>query len=148
LFTVTDVHLYTELLVNMFCHMLGTVNGTVTTARASEGDLQMGEAAFLETCDMEIDKAIDAFEEGEDFSIRFEEVDDGLVKSCEGFIFFVTPRIVSAATVEHIPTTVAAFVSRDSFFEREGIDIDYKRRPPLSFGHLPLYGETIRRVSR
>ena len=59
----------------------------MTTACATKGDLQIGEATLNETCHMEIDDFVNAVEKGEDFAIGFEKVDDGLVKPCEGFVF-------------------------------------------------------------
>ena len=94
----------------------------------------MGEAAFDETCHMEIDEFVDALEEGEDFSICLKEVYDGLVKSCERLVLFVTTRVVGAAAVKHIATSVAGFIGWDAFLEGEGEDIDMKKTlsPTLS----------------
>ena len=107
LLSMAEVNFYAELLVDMFCHMLGTIDGTMTTACAAEGYLQMSEASLDISSDMEINEFIDAVEEGEDFTILFKEVYDGLVKSCKGLIFVVTTRVVGASAVEYITATIA-----------------------------------------
>ena len=104
---MTNVNFHAKLFMDVFCHMLGRIDGTMTTACASEGDLQMGEASLDETCHMEIDKFVDTVEEGEDFTIGFEEIDDRLVKPGERLVLFVTARIVGAAAVKDIASSVA-----------------------------------------
>ena len=125
---MADVDFHTKLLVDVFCHMLGTIDGTVTTACASEVNLHIGEATFLETGYMEIDKSIDTLKEGENLAIRFEEVYDRLVKSCEGFVLFVTTRVVRAAAVKHIASTIARLILRNSLLEREREDTNREMR--------------------
>ena len=107
LLSMAEVNFYAELLVDMFCHMLGTIDGTMTTACAAEGYLQMGEASLDISSDVEINEVIDAVKEGEDFTILLEEVYDGLVKPCEGLIFVITTRVVGASAVEDITATIA-----------------------------------------
>ena len=116
---MTEVDFHSKLLVDMFSNVLGTIDGTMATTCAAKGDLHIGETTLLETSDMEIDEAIDAIEEGENLTIRFEEVDNGLVKTCEWLIFVVASRVMGASTIEHITTTIAAFVFGDSLFEGE-----------------------------
>ena len=145
LFSMAEVNLHTELLVNVFCYVLGTIDGTVATTCAAKGDLHIGETTLLETGDVEIDEVIDTIEEGENFAIRFEEVDDGLVESSEWLVFVVASRIVGTSTVEYVTTTITCLVFGDSLFEGEREDADNQRRPSLSYGHLPLYGERAMR---
>ena len=99
----------------------------MATACAAETDLQMGEAALLEPRYVEIDQTIDAAEESEDFTIGLKKVDDGLVESCEGFVFVVTPWVVGAAAIEHVASSVAAVIGGNAFLEGEGIDVDDQR---------------------
>ena len=75
----------------------------------------------------------------------FEEVDDGLVESSEWLVFVVASRIVGTSTVEYVTTTITCLVFGDSLFEGEREDADNQRRPSLSYGHLPLYGERAMR---
>src|SRR5574344_2673548 len=98
----------------------------MATACASKRDLQMGEATFLESFHMEIHQSIYTLKEGEDFTISLQKINDRLVKTCERFVFIITPRVVSAATVEHIASSIATFIGRYSFLEREGIDLHHE----------------------
>lgn len=119
MFAMTEVDFHTELLVDVFCYMLGTIDRTMATTCAAKGNLHIGETTLLETSNMEIDEAIDTIEEGENLTIRFEEVDDGLVKTSEWFIFVVASWVVGASTIEHVTATIATFVFGDSLFEGE-----------------------------
>ena len=68
-----------ELLVDMFGDVLSTIDGTVTSTSTSEGNLQVGKASLLVTSHVKINKFIDTFKEGENFTILFKKVDNGLV---------------------------------------------------------------------
>ena len=70
-------------------------------------------------------------EEVSRWPIRFEEVNDWLVKSCEGFVFLVTSRIVGAATVKYITTTITCLILWYSLLEGEREHTNYQR-----FGRL------------
>ena len=104
---MTEVHFYAEFFVDMFCHMLGTIDGTMATACAAEGYLQMSKTSMDVSSNVEINEFIDTIKEDEDFTIFLEEVDDRLVKSCERLVFVVATRIVGTSTVEDITTTIA-----------------------------------------
>ena len=101
------MHFDSEFLVEVFGYVLGTINGTVLTSGAAEGDLKVGEAAVEPALGVEIDNGIDMREELEDFSVLLKEVDDGLVESGDGFVFGIATGVVGRTAVEHISSTVA-----------------------------------------
>ena len=129
---------HTKFLMDVFGNVLCRINGAVATTCAAEGDLEIGETSFDEASHMEVNDFVDTLEEGEDFTVCFEKVDDGLVESCERFVLVVSARVVGAATIKHITSAVAAFVGRDAFLEREGEDADLKKTLSST---LPRYGE-------
>ena len=116
---MAEVDFHSKLLMDVFCYVLGTIDRTMATTCTAKGDLHIGETTLLETGNMEIDEAIDAIKEGENLAIRFEEVDNGLVKTCEWLIFVIASWIVGAPTIEHVTATIATFVFGDSLFEGE-----------------------------
>lgn len=137
---MTNVHLYTELLVNMLSHMLGTIDGTVTPACAAATDLQVRKTTLEETCHMKIDQFVDAVKKREYFTICFEKVNNRLIKACKRLILFIPPGIVGTATVKHISSSIATLISWDTLLEGEGIDVDDKRTllPLIQIGAVIL----------
>ncbi len=107
MFAVAEVHFDSKFLVKVFGYVLGTINGTVLTSGATEGDLKVGEATVEPALGVEIDDGIDVREELEDFSVFLKEVDDGLVESGDGFVFGIATRVVGRTAVEYISSTVA-----------------------------------------
>ena len=101
------MHFDSEFLVEVLGYMLGTIDGTVLTSGASEGDLKVGETTVEPALGVEIDDGIDVREELENFSVFLEEVDDGLVESGDGFVFGIATGVVGRTAVEYIPSTVA-----------------------------------------
>ena len=110
-------NLYTELLVDMLCKMLGTIHGAVLTACASEGEHKTGEASLDISCHMGIGKLIHRIKEGEDFSVVLKETDYRLVQSREFLVRLVTSRVVGASAIEHIATTITAIILRYALVE-------------------------------
>ena len=102
--------------------VLGTIDGTMLTAGAAEGDLKMGEIAFDEALDMMVDEGIDGVEEGEYLTVVLQEVNDGLVKACEGLVLLVFARVVGGTAIKDITSSVAGFVDRQTAFIRERVD--------------------------
>jgi hypothetical protein len=134
---MTEMDFHAELLVDVFGHMLGTIDGAMATTCASKGDLQMGETTLDVAGHMEIDETIDALEESENLTILLEEVDDGLIETCKGLVLVVATRIVSAAAVEDITTSVARLVDRNALLEGEGED----RNTKSTLSNSPCEGE-------
>lgn len=110
------------LLFQVLGEMLGTIDGTVLTAGATEGHLQVGEIALDEPLYMMVDKGIDGFQEREYLAVLLEEVDDGLVQAREGLELLVLTGVVGRTAVEHIPAAITGFIDRDAALKREGVD--------------------------
>lgn len=104
---MAEVHFDSEFLVEVFGYVLGTIDGTMLTSGASEGDLKVGESAVEPALGVEIDNGIDMREELEDFSVFLEEVDNGLVESGDGFVFGIATWVVGRTAVEDISASVA-----------------------------------------
>lgn len=107
LLTMADIHLYTELLVDVFGEMLGRINAAVLAACASEGEHQVGESAVDISLYVCVGKLVYAVEEGEYLSVVLKEADDRLVQSGELLVRLVTSGIVSGTTVEDVATAIA-----------------------------------------
>ena len=107
LLTMADIHLYTELLVDVFGEMLGRINAAVLASCASEGEHQVGESAVDIALYVCVGKLVYAVEEGEYLSVVLKEADDGLVQSGELLVRLVTSGIVSGTTVEDVASAIA-----------------------------------------
>ena len=99
--------------------MLGTIDGAVLTAGATEADLKVGKATFNPTLGMEIDNGIDMREELKYLAILFKEVDDGTVKTRKCLVLLITSGVVGRTAVKDITATIARCILRDSFLEGE-----------------------------
>ena len=97
--------------------MLGTIDGAVLSACATEGKHQVGEASLKIALYMGIGQAIDAVEEREYLAIVLEEADDGLVEAGELLVGLVATRVVGGAAVEYVAASVATFVLRNALAE-------------------------------
>ena len=126
LFAMVEVDGNTELLMQVFSKVLGTIDATMLTACASESKLKMGKSSVQISLYMEVCQTIDALKEREDFSVLFQKVDDRLVESCQLFVLLITSRIVRTAAIKDITASVSAFVSRNPFLIRERIYSDGK----------------------
>ena len=104
-----------ELPVEVFGHVLRTIDGAMLTASTAKGNLQVGETAVNPALHMEIDQGIDAGEELENFSVALQEIDDGLVESRQVFVLGIASWIVGAAAVEDISAAIAGDIVGDAF---------------------------------
>ena len=109
-------------LFQVLSQVLGTIDGTVLTAGATESHLEVGEIALDEPLYMMVDKGIDGVQEREYLAVLLEEVDDGLVQAREGLELLVLTGVVSRTAVEHIPAAITGFIDRDAALKREGVD--------------------------
>ena len=128
LLTMEQTYLYAIFLMQMFGQMLGTIHTAVLTARAAEGEHEVGEATLDVSFDVGVGQTEDAFEEGQYLAVVFEETDDGLLESCHVLVLLVTPWVVGAAAVENVASAIAALVLRNTFLIGETEDADNEWR--------------------
>ena len=119
LLAMADIHLYAELLMDVFGEMLGRINAAVLAACASEGEHQIGESTVDISLNVCVGKLIDAVEEGEYLSVVLKEADDRFVQSGELLVRLVSSRIVSGTTVEDVASAIAGRILRNALTERE-----------------------------
>ena len=72
-------------------------------------------------------------EEGQNFSVILKETYYGLVKSGEFLVRLIAARIVRAATIEDISSSVAAVILGNAFVKREGKDLYHQRTLAVIF---------------
>ena len=96
LLAVDKVHLHTELLVEVFGEVLGTVDRTMLAACASEADGEVGEATFHITLYRGVNQFIGMFQKGCYLSVFFQELDYGCIKACKRLITVVLPGLLTA----------------------------------------------------
>ena len=101
--------------------MLGTIDGAVLTAGATEADLKVGKATFNPTLGMEIDDGIDMREELKYLAVLLKEVDDGTVKTRKCLVLLITSGVVRRTAVKDVTATVARCILRNAFLEGERI---------------------------
>ncbi len=118
LFSVYQVHLYAELLVEVFGKVLGRIYGAMLPACAAEAYGETGEAAFHVSLYGSIYQSVYVFEEYGYFPVFFEETDNGFVKSGERLVAFVFARVVYGTAVEYETAAVAGGVFGDTFLYR------------------------------
>ena len=111
---MTNVYLYTELLMDMLGQVLCGVDGAVLTACATEGKHQRREASLYVAAHMGIGQFIDGIEECQNLSVVFQEADDWLVKSRQLLVGFITSRVVCAAAIKNISSAIATCILRDA----------------------------------
>ncbi len=107
LFSMTDSHLDTELLMNMLGKMLGRIDTTVLTACTAEAEHQRGEASLNISVHMMVGKAINTIEEGQYLAIILQESDDWLVETRQFLVWLVSAGVMGAATIEDITASIA-----------------------------------------
>ena len=98
LFSMYQVHLHAELLVQMFRQVLCRVHGAVLSAGAAEADRQIGEAAFHVALHGSVDKGVGMLQEYGYLAVVFQEADNGFVQSREGFVTLVLAKLVTFTT--------------------------------------------------
>ena len=81
LFAVANAHLHTIFVVDIFRQVLRSVDGTMLSAGASEGEHQRRESALYVALHMGIGQLVDVVKEGQNFAVVFKETDDGLIES-------------------------------------------------------------------
>ena len=111
--------------VQVFREVLGGIDAAMLAACAAESEHEMCETALHESLHMEVGQSIDALEEVDQLSVLLQEVDHGLVESCQLFVLLIASWIVGAAAVEHITATIAGGVFWKSFLEGEAHHIDH-----------------------
>ena len=124
---MAHAHLDTKLLVDMLCQVLRAIDGAMLATRAAEGEHQRRETSLDVARHMGVGKFIDMVEEREYLAIILKETDYRLVESCEFLVRLISPWVVGAAAVEHIPSPISALVLRDSLAVGETIDAHDKR---------------------
>ena len=126
LFAVYQFHFHTELLVQVFGHVLGRINRTVLATGTSKANHEVAESTFHVSFYGSIDQCIGIFEEWEDFTIVFQELDDRLIQSGKWFVAFVLSRVVYRTAIEYKATTIAGRVVRNAFLVGKAHDLDGK----------------------
>ena len=91
---MNQMNLDVKFLVQVCSKMFGTIDGAMLTAGTTEGDLQIGEIPFDKPRYVMINEGIDGLQEGEDFPILFEKIDDGLIQSGHLFVLVIFTGIV------------------------------------------------------
>ena len=121
-----QVHLYAELLVEVFGKVLGRIYGAVLAACTAETYGQVGKSPFHIPFHGCIYQPIYVFEEYGDFPILFKEADNGFVEAGERLVTFVFARVVYGTAVEYETTAVAGRIFGDTFFIGETGDFYYQ----------------------
>ena len=130
---MAEPNFYAEFLVDVFGKMLRRIDGTMLTARAAKREHQRGKTTLQIAFDVGVGEFVNAFEEGCDFAIVFEEANHGFVESSELFVGFVTAWVVGRATIENVAATVAAFIVGNACFVGKTEHADDQR---LFFGRF------------
>lgn len=133
---MTDVHLYSELLVQMFREVLRRVDTAMLSAGATEGEHEVGEATVDVTLHVSIGEFVDAIEEGEYLTVVLEEAYHGLVESGELLVRFIASGVVRRTTVEHVSAAITRLVA--------GMPLrNEKLNTRTRSGPLPSYFENV-----
>lgn len=106
----------------MLRQMLGAINRTVLSARATERHLQIGKIALNKPRYMMINKRIHGIQESQYLAVVLQEVNDRLIKAREGLVLLVLTRVMGGTAIEHIPAAVTGRVCRNTAFKRKGVD--------------------------
>lgn len=93
LFTMTNLHFYTKLLMNMFGKMLGRIYTAMLTAGTSETEHQRGETTLHIAVYMMVGKCIDMLKELQYLTIILQESDNRFVQTRQLLIRFVSTRL-------------------------------------------------------
>lgn len=93
LFTMTNLHFYTKLLVNMFGKMLRRIYTAMLTAGTSETEHQRGETTLHIAVYMMVGKCINMLQELQYLTIILQESDNRIVQTRQLLIRFVSTRL-------------------------------------------------------
>ncbi len=77
---------------------------------------------------MLVGKGVDMFEKLDNLTVIFQEANDWFIQSSELFVWLIAPRVVCTSAIEHISTTIARRVFRNTFAVGKTID-SYHERP-------------------
>ena len=124
LLTVGEVNTNTVFLVQVLSEVLCTIDGAVLTARAAEGEHEIGEAALQVTLNVVVSQAIDAIEKNGNLAVVLEEANNRSVQTCELLVRLVTTWVVCRSAVEDIASTIATLIFGNAAFIGEGEDAD------------------------
>ncbi len=105
------------------CQVLGAVDGTMLAAGAAKAHLEVGEPAFQEALHVGIDQLVYALQEGGDFAVFFQELDDVCVHAGGFAVALVFAGIVDGAAVKDVAAAVAGKVFRNAFLEGETVNM-------------------------
>ena len=133
LFTMTNMHFYTKLLVNMFGKMLGGIYTAMLPAGASETEHQRGKATLHVAVYMMVGKCIDMFQELQYLTIILQKSDNRLIQTRQLFIRLVSARVMGTSTVEDITSAIARRIFRNSLAIRKTKHSYYQRSLTIIF---------------
>ena len=94
LFSMTYLHFYAKLLVDMFGKMLGRIHTAMLTARTTETEHQGGETALDIAIHVMVCQLIDTLQERQNLTIILQESDDRLIQTGQLLIRLISSRIV------------------------------------------------------
>lgn len=114
LLPVHDLHLDAELLMDVLCQMLCTVDAAMLTAGTAETKHQTREPPLDIARHMMVGKGIDMLEELHNLAVVLKEAYHRLVESRQLFIRFITSGVVRRTAVEDIAAAIARGILRDS----------------------------------
>ena len=107
LFTMTNLHFYTKLPVNMFGKMLRRIYTAMLTACTSETEHQRGETTLHVAVYMMVGKCINMIQELQYLTIILQESDNRLIQTRQLLIRLVSARVMGTSAVEDITSTIA-----------------------------------------
>ena len=119
-------HLNTEFLVQVFGHVLGGIDGAMLASCTSEAYHEVAESSFHVSLYGSVYQSVGMFQEWEDFTVIFQEFDDGGIQTRERFVALVLAWIVYGSTIEYISTTITGRVVWNPFLVGETHHLDGK----------------------
>ena len=133
LLAVHDLHLDAELLMDVLCQMLCTVDAAMLTASTAETKHQTREPPLDIARHMMVGKGIDMLQKLHDLAVVLKEAYHRLVESRQFFIRFIASGIVRRTAVEDIAASIARGILRDSLFIGEAIHAHHERSFAIVF---------------
>ena len=128
-----DLHLDAELLMDVLCQMLCTVDAAMLTASTAETKHQTREPPLDIARHMMVGKGIDMLEELHNLAVVLKEAYHWLVESRQLFIRFIASGVVRRTAVEDIAASIARGILRDSLFIGEAIHAHHERSLAIVF---------------
>ena len=110
LLSMNYFHLNAIFLINMLGQMLCGIDRTVLSASTSETKHKRGKATLNITLYMVVSKLIYWFQKLDYLSVVFQKAYNRLIETCQFLIGLIAARIVCAAAIKDITTTVAAWI--------------------------------------